>query len=123
MSSSDSTFKTKLICTFAFHHIASLRPFNIMFAISTLFVICISGEVNKRIVLFLFYSLSARQLWMDFLLAFDAVNKFAEGALYLTVFFLENKTECAVCGGALSNVFCYLDCFLEAEHIKSNLKG
>jgi len=71
----DFTSETKFISTFAFHNIASLRPFNIVFAISTFFEICLSGEVDELLILFLLDGLFACQIWMGFLLALDAVNK------------------------------------------------
>lgn len=114
--------ETKLISTFAFHYIASLSPFNIMFAIRTFFEICLGGKVDKCLILFLLDSLFACQIWMWFLLTLYAVNKIAQFALYLKVLFLENITICTIGGWALSNVFCCLDCFLEAKHIKSYLK-
>ena len=123
MSSMDSTSKTKFISTFAFHHIASRTPFNIVFAICTLFIIRHICKINKCIILSLLEGLSTCQFWVGFLLAFNTMDKFAEKASHLSISFLENKTISTISSWALPDIVCCLDRFFEAKHMKSYLKA
>ncbi len=119
----DSTSKTKFISTFAFHYITSCTPFNIVFAICTLFIIRHICKINKCIILSLLEGLSTCQFWVGFLLAFNTMDKFTEKASHLSISFLENKTISTISSWALSDIVCCLDCFFEAKHIKSFLKA